>query len=367
MRVLLITQTLDRQDSILGATHGLAEQLARRLERLYALQLWAGETALPTNVALRSMGKERGATKPAQLATLTRAVRTLAARGQVDLVFAHMAPLYAIVAAPIARLSGVPTVLWYAHPHVDLKLRLATALVDRVASPTPEGFRVPTAKLTLTGHGVDTERFLPPRTPCQGPLRVLYAGRISRSKDVATFLRAARLALDQSPAGALRFAIIGRPGSPADEAYLAELRVLARSLGLEGALELGAAVPYPRMPEALAQCDLLVNLARTGSADKVVLEAMSCARVPLVCNRTFVPTLGEDAERCLFRERDPGDLARQILRWAAASPEERQAVGQRLRAAVVREHSLSGLAERLVRLFREVIAEARRGRVGAGW
>src|SRR5581483_5358306 len=206
MRVLLITQTLDRQDSILGATHGLAEQLARRLERLYALQLWAGETAL------RSMGKERGATKPAQLATLTRAVRTLAARGQVDLVFAHMAPLYAIVAAPIARLSGVPTVLWYAHPHVDLKLRLATALVDRVASPTPEGFRVPTAKLTLTGHGVDTERFLPPRTPCQGPLRVLYAGRISRSKDVATFLRAARLALDQSPAGALRFAIIGRPG-----------------------------------------------------------------------------------------------------------------------------------------------------------
>src|SRR5436853_218655 len=83
-----------------------------------------------------------------------------------------------IAAAPIARLAGTPTALWYHHRHVDSKLRLATALVDRVLSPTPEGFQLPTGKLVITGHGIDVERFSPlSESRLAGPLRVICPGR----------------------------------------------------------------------------------------------------------------------------------------------------------------------------------------------
>ena len=42
---------------------------------------------------------------------------------------------------------------------------------------------------------------------------------------------------------------------------------------------------------------VLVNTSRTGSVDKVVLEAMASGTIPLTCNESFLSVFDEDLQR----------------------------------------------------------------------
>ena len=121
------------------------------------------------------------------------------------------------------------------------------------------------------------------------------------------------------------------------------------------------AVPYPEIPAFYRDATLFLSASRTGSVDKVVLEAMAAGRPVVTCSEAFAPILaelGDDAERLLYRPGDAEDLARKIEALLAASPAERDALGARLRAIVARDHEVGALAERLVREM-EGVAGAR--------
>src|SRR5919198_296560 len=117
-------------------------RLAHRVDHLYVLQLGDAPGALPPNPTVPTMGKGGGAGKAQQFARFTRVVGTLCLRCRVDAVLAHMGPIFAICAAPFAREAGLPLTLWYAHGAVGPALRLAHALVDRVGTSSPAGFRI---------------------------------------------------------------------------------------------------------------------------------------------------------------------------------------------------------------------------------
>ncbi|MEK7616308.1 MAG: hypothetical protein AAB420_03840 [Patescibacteria group bacterium] len=78
-----------------------------------------------------------------------------------DAVFVHMAPMFAILAAPWARLWGKRIALWYTHGAVTWKLRLAEKLVHVIFTASPESCRLKSKKIIITGHGIDTEFFKP--------------------------------------------------------------------------------------------------------------------------------------------------------------------------------------------------------------
>jgi hypothetical protein len=68
-----------------------------------------------------------------------------------------MAPLFAALFAPIAKPRGIPTLLWwFAHTSVTPTLRLAHAMVDGCVTPTRGSFPLPSSKLAIVGHGIDT-------------------------------------------------------------------------------------------------------------------------------------------------------------------------------------------------------------------
>src|SRR5262249_18209667 len=138
--------------------------------------------------------KDGGAGKLEQLARFSRVVGRLCLERRVDAVLTHMGPIFAVCAAPFARAAGLPLALWYAHGAVSPMLRLAHALVDRVGTSTPDGFRIPSSKVRYTGQGIDTDLFRPPSAEAIGaPL--VSVGRLSPVKDYETLLRAlARLA-----------------------------------------------------------------------------------------------------------------------------------------------------------------------------
>jgi len=69
MRILIITQKVDLDDPLLGFFHRWLEEFAEHTECVHVVCLEEGRHTLPQNVAVTSLGKERGASRLEYLAT----------------------------------------------------------------------------------------------------------------------------------------------------------------------------------------------------------------------------------------------------------------------------------------------------------
>jgi glycosyltransferase involved in cell wall biosynthesis len=352
LRVLMITQKVDLDDDLLGFTHTWVKALAERVAHLHVLALSVGRHELRDNVTLYSMGKERGAGRLRRFVNFTRVVAPLVLRRGVDVVFVHMVPLYAVLATPWAKLARVPMVLWYTHKSVTRTLKLAHRLVDRVVTASPESFRLPSKKVMVTGHGIDTEFFKPAGEPRpERPFTVLSVGRISPIKDYETLIEAADILVNQRGQRGLRFVVVGDVGTPEQVTYREKLAVEVQRRGLDDSFVFVGAVPHRQVVDYYQQSDLFVNLSRTDSLDKAVLEAMACGVVPLTCNSAFGSLLETLAPQLMFATGDAWDLAIELERLVRLGGGERSLLGGKLRSTVVQQHSVQGLTGRLVEML----------------
>lgn len=341
MHLLFITQKVDKADWLLGFTHGWLKILARKVERLTVICLEQGQTELPDNVRVISLGKERGVGRWARVIAFVRSLATTIR--QVDGVFAHMSPAFAIAAAPFAKLRGLPLVLWYTHRHVDNKLRLATWLSDAVVTASPESFQLPSDKVRVLGHGIDPEQFSPKPAEVQDKKLLVGVGRLSPIKRYELLVEATRiLQLRQLP---IRTAIAG-DDPPGDTTYGDSIREMSA-----GRVEFLGAVPHAEIAAWYHRCAVAVNLCPTGGLDKAVLEAMFCARPVLVTNRSFAPLLGEEGRAWLV-----GETGNEVIEGLVKllNDPDAQAKAEAVRARAVAAHSLDGLMERLLSLFSQL-------------
>jgi glycosyltransferase involved in cell wall biosynthesis len=79
---------------------------------------------------------------------------------------------------------------------------------------------------------------------------------------------------------------------------------------------------------------------------------MSCGKPCLAANRGFEETLGQYADRLLFRYGDSEDLAERLKWVLSLNEEERGYLGVYLREQVVNMHSLERLVDRLLEVFK---------------
>jgi glycosyltransferase involved in cell wall biosynthesis len=357
MRILFITQELDEDSDVLGVTPVWVRTLAQRADFVHVLTLAAGRVSFPPNVAVHSLGKERGASRAAQLARFYAVAGGLALRRQIDVVFVHMVPHYAVLAAAVTRPLGLPLVLWYTSGGVTGRLKLAHRLVDRVVTASPESFRLPSTKVVVTGHGLDTTLFDQPLlddTPDGGALRVFSVGRISRVKDPATLIRATALYKQRAPGQPIHVKLAGAPFYPDDHAYLGELHDLVTSLALDSDIELTGSIPNRRLPPEYGANDVVVNTSRTGSVDKAVLEGMACRRPVLTSNEAFRPIFGDLAGELTFPSGDADALAERLHALQARPRAEQAALGEALRQIAVRDHGLDQWADRTMAVLTSI-------------
>ncbi|MGQ0552209.1 MAG: glycosyltransferase family 4 protein [Planctomycetota bacterium] len=340
MHLVVLTQVLDRRDAVLGFFHGWCAAFAGSVDRLTVVAQRVGEHSLPPNVAVVSLGKEAGGGNATMLRRLCTSLLTLRSP---DAVLVHMVPRLLLYAAPLLVPRRVPLYLWYTHKAVDRNLRLAVPLCRKVFSASEESFRMASSrsKLVVTGHGIDCSRFQPPGTP--RTVDVLSVGRLAPSKGQDELLAAL-----QHFTPRLRAELAGDILLPADVPFRETLQRtaeerLGRSVGFLGA------VPWPDMPAVMGRARVMVNASRTGSIDKVVLEAMACGTLPLTCNESFAPLLGpERAREYMFRRGDVADLEAGLRRLLGRTPAQAEAEGRGLRQLVLDKHDLGRLIPRLV-------------------
>jgi glycosyltransferase involved in cell wall biosynthesis len=332
-KVVFITQQVDPAHPALAATVPKIAALAALVDEVVVLADGAVPGVLPSNVRVRTFRASRRAGRGLRFeAAIARELGGL--RGGA--VVAHMCPIYAVLAAPLARPLRIPLVLWFTHWRSSRLLQAAERASTAVTSVDERSFPLPSRKLRAIGHGIDVGEF-----PCARPregsgTRLLALGRYSTAKGLDVVLAAVKLA---GPDVELR--VHGPSLSDEERHHRAELEQLTTELELDGRIVLADAVPRADLPSLFASHDALVNNMRAGAPDKVVYEAAAGCLPVLASNPIFDSLL--DAEQ-RFPRFDPNALAAAIRTLAATSEDERAALGRRLRERVEEGHSVQSWA-----------------------
>ncbi len=346
MKLLFLTQVIDEGDAVLGFVPRWIEGLARHCERVRVVALEAGETRnLPANVDVRVVGRH---------GTIGRWLRYRRFLGEAlakdgfDAVLAHMVPRYATLAAGPAKRSKARLYLWYTHAAVDARLRRADRVVSKIFTASPESLRLDTPRKVVTGHGIDLDHFGDRGERSASPPRLLAVGRLTAAKDPLVVMEAVSILAAEGRD--LHLDLVGGGLTVIDKSYGESVKARAARADIAARVHLLGSVPYRDIPRLYARATVVVNASKTGSVDKVVLEAMASRRPVLSCNEAIPPILrefGAEAERFAFVPGDAPDLARKIAWWLDRTPTERDALGERLRAIVARDHEVDTLMRRL--------------------
>ncbi len=359
MRLLMVTQRIDLDDSILGFAHIWASKLAERIEKLYILALWLGRHSLPSNVEVYSVGKERGIGKIRRFINFNKAVAEIILSKKVNGVFIHQCPIYAILCSPYTKLVGIPMVSFYGHKSVNPTLRIAHILLDKVVTSSEEGFRINSKKKTVISQGIDTDLFKPLNIQSingNNKRKILSVGRISPIKNYETLIEAANILINEKKRSDIEFEVIGDVGTKAQETYFESLKGLVQKYNLQNYFYFRGAVPNREVAGYYQRCDIHVNLCPTGGMDKAVLEAMACGKVVLVSNETFRGILGSYSGMMVFEESKAEELSQKIEEILHLDDKIISNIGQDLRQIVVTNHSVEGFMDRLVGVFNRLIS-----------
>jgi len=308
MKLVVITQKVNVNDDNLGFFHRWLEKLAAKTAGLRVICLSGGEYRLPQNVKVYSLGKERGYPKIWQFLRLQKFLLTNLP--QVDGVFVHMCPIYAIISFPLVKLFKKKLVMFYAHGGTNFKLKIAEKAVDRVLTSSRAGFILKSQKVKVIGQGIDVDLFHPKEVQNSESFQVLYAGRINKTKDPLTIIRAFDILVNKQNVRKIKLKIVGHPLVGSERDYLEDLKRFVKKQNLRDYVEFIDGVPYGKMPEQYNEADLFVNPSSTGSLDKVVLEAMASGCLVLNCNEAYRQIL---ADKYLFKKGDAEDLVQKII------------------------------------------------------
>jgi glycosyltransferase involved in cell wall biosynthesis len=347
VHLLVFNLGMDADHPVLGHTTGWTNELARRCEHLSVVTMFTGRLEVDANVTVHSLGKELGRSEPRRLVEFYRQVRNVLDDGPVDACFAHMAPLFTVLFAPMARMRRVPVLLWYAHTSVTRTLRAAHALADRCVTATPASFPLASDKLFVVGHGIDTAKFRPPlETTPRYETSAVSVGRISRSKHPDEMIEAVAV-LRREHGLELQLELVGGPSTAADRDYLSQLERAVESFGVEQLVRFRGPVPFHQVAPSYHRALLSLNLSDT-AMDKAILESMACGCIPVSRNPAFRELADTHELGWLVPGPGPRGLAQCIVSALRTVGGNRAALVARLRRIVVEEHSLTTLADRLM-------------------
>lgn len=355
MRLLIVTQVVDRNDDVLGAFHQWIIRFAEVFESVEVICLRLGEHALPANVRVHSLGKE---TRPARWRYVLNFYRyVFGLRGRYDAVFVHMNPEYVVLAGLPWRLLGKTVFLWYAHKKGSFLRTVALGIADRVLSVSKESFvDHHSRKFVGVGHGVDPEMYAcPENARSQEKPVILSVGRLSPVKEYDLLIDAARMLRDRRGRADFTVRLVGGPANAGDEAYVARLKEKIASLGLKDAFDFFGSVPNREILPHLCGAAAFVSMQRIGGAGKSFLEAMSCGVPTVVSTAVFNDLLGPWKET-LHYDGSAEDFAAKLDACLSLAPEKRIALSKTLRGIVVEHHNLKNLVRRVKAEYESVRA-----------
>jgi len=238
--------------------------------------------------------------------------------------------------------------LWYVHGTVNWKLRIASFLASHLFTTTKESLRIQSNKRHILGHGIDANLFCPDNSlRSKDEFVIASVGRISPIKDYETLIET--FSLFASKYKKCRLIIAGGPGTPEQEYYYKKIQTLVAEKNLSNLVSFMGPVEYKDVPEILRGADVFAHTSKTGSLDKVVLEAMAAELLIVSSNESVAGIIPQGLKHLLlFHSGDAQELFKKIEGLYIMPREERGELGRSLREIVKKKHGISTLIDTLV-------------------
>lgn len=282
MRLLIITQKVNKNDPILGFFHRWIEEFAKNFEKIIVICLEEGEHHLPSNVSVFSLGKEKGKNRISEVVSFYKLV--ISKRNDYDAVFVHMNQIYLLLAGVLWEVWRKKIFFWYTHKSTPFSLRIVKNIPDIIFTASEESFRLQSDNVVVMGHGIDTGIFKNNNTrENSGEIKILTTGRVSPTKNIDLMIDVVNhLKKTGVP---FKFRIAG--DSNENDEYYRMLKNKVESYELGDSVEFLGSMNQDRIAWYCNWADILLNFSDTGSLDKSVLEAMACGAKVLTTNEAF--------------------------------------------------------------------------------
>ena len=198
MRILIITQKVDKNDSTLGFFHRWVEEFSKQCEFVYVVCLYKGESNLPDNVNIMSLGKEEGESRFKYIWRFYKYSLPLIFGRRINKIFIHMNEIYVallIPARPMLKILGIDLLWWKAHVKINQIAKFLRFFVDRVLTSGERSFSIKSKNRRIIGQGIDTDFFRPADESVRKANQIIAVGRAAEIKgydlmvDAATLLR----------------------------------------------------------------------------------------------------------------------------------------------------------------------------------
>ena len=332
------------------------EALARHFDHIDVVTMTIGVYELPKNVTVWSLGKERNFPEFLRALRFYGIIAKILKKRRIGIVFTHMIPVFAVLFWPVAKLTRLRNVMWYAHKSVTPVLQIAHHAVDRVVTSTPEGFRLPSSKISYIGQGIDSSIFVFRERSEASVLRLITVGRIAPSKGLELLVDA----LAKWTATSWHLTIVGDGADDNERRFAHDIRERAGSVLGPSRVTFTGRLDPPEVAGRLADSDVFLNLSTNGSLDKAIVEAMASGCPVLSSNDAFCALAKAEGIPGAILRPDVASVHEALSRMASASPDERRRIAEMQSSLASSNHALPGLIKRLTEVL---IAESRRAGV----
>ena len=350
MKLLIFTQKVDSEDSVLGFFHTWIREISSRVESVEVICLEKGQENkqldLPKNVIVYSLGKSQhqsearyGArkifTKIKYVINLYHYLFLIC--GSYDRIFVHMNHEYVLLAGLYWKIKNIPVYLWRNHPRGSMATRIAVFLSTKVFATSTESFTARFKKTIIMPVGIDTNIFKTLEGIVRKKYSVLMLGRISPVKHIELAIETIRYLVSSGVQVSL--SIVGSP-PPRDIEYYNNLRQTVTDNNLSTNITFEDEVTKEKAPEIFSSHEICLNLTESGSFDKTIVEATACGAIPLVSNKSLIGLL----PKVCVTENNPEAIAHSLERLL--DPHEQMEIQQKLKS-FAESQSLSVLMDKL--------------------
>jgi ADP-heptose:LPS heptosyltransferase/glycosyltransferase involved in cell wall biosynthesis len=344
MKLLIVTQVVDRNDQVLGFFHSWIEELSKHVKGVTVICLKAGEYSLPPNVRVISLGKEKGSA--GKLRYSWRFLRDVwQERKNYDTALVHMNQEYILIAGWLWRMLGKKIFLWRNHYAGSLLTDLAALFCTKIFCTSKFSYTAKFSKTTIMPVGVDTNVFKPTPHMARESRSILFLARMSPSKNPHVLIEA--LGILHKKSISLRASFVGDPILK-DVTYYESLKRRAAELELTE-VEFKPGVANRFTPEVYSAHDIFVNCSRSGMYDKTIFEAAAAGCLVVAESADWRNLAGQE----FSFDGSAESLAARLESLLTMPEGEKEAAQSRLRELVVERHSLSILGQQLMRVMRE--------------
>ena len=362
MRILFVASNIESPGANGGSTH-VTEVVTHLRERDDVLLIARRDSTLPQTLAIGTKTPMPGLRRANALRLAAQAYLQVK-RFAPDVIYERGSSFG--LGALLGRALSVPTLMMLLDEHrTELSLRTASRVIATREDLVPPAYR---RKLRLVRWGANTRVFHPGVDG--GPLRralgigadelvVGYTGGFYSWHGLEELVEAAKTLTDLP----VKFLLVGEGHGRAGITKLVE------QAGLGSRFIFTGRVPYERVPEHIAACDVCAapfNPTRHGhygqSGEFIydplkLFEYMAMGKPVLTLRASNIEAMfQDDRELVLTAPGDPVELARK-LRELLTDPARRKRLGEAAREPVVARYSWAAHAEELRGLFREIVAE----------